>query len=82
LGAVVPIYSLKGVTQDIRFTPETLADIYLGLVRRWDDVEIRRSNKGIDLPDTEINVIHRSDGSGTTWVWSNFLAKFSPPWPT
>jgi phosphate ABC transporter phosphate-binding protein len=80
LGAVVPIYNLHGVTQDLRFTSETLADIYLGRIHRWNDPEIRRSNKGLDLPDAEITVIHRSDGSGTTWVWSDFLSKVSRDW--
>ena len=80
LGGVVPIYNVKGVAQDLRFTPEALADIYLGKVKRWDDPEIRRSNKGVNLPDDEIVVIHRSDGSGTTWVWSDFLSKISPAW--
>jgi phosphate transport system substrate-binding protein len=82
LGAVVPIYNLKGVTQDLRFTGETLANIYLGRIRRWNDPEIRRSNRGIDLPDAEINVVHRSDGSGTAWIWSDFLSKVSPEWST
>ena len=80
LGAVVPIYNLAGVTHDLRFSPETLADIYLGRVRRWNDPEILRSNKGITLPDAPITVVHRSDGSGTTWVWSDFLSKNSPAW--
>jgi phosphate ABC transporter phosphate-binding protein len=80
LGAVVPIYNLKGITRDLRFTPGVLADIYLGRVRRWNDPEILRSNKGVNLPDAEITVVHRSDGSGTTWVWSEFLSKISPDW--
>jgi phosphate transport system substrate-binding protein len=80
LGAVVPIYNLKGITKDLRFTPEVLVDIYLGKVRRWNDPEILRSNKGVNLPDAEITVIHRSDGSGTTWVWSEFLSKVSSDW--
>jgi phosphate ABC transporter phosphate-binding protein len=80
LGAVVPIYNVKGVAQDLRFTPEALAEIYLGRVRRWNDPEIRRSNKGVNLPDGEIVVIHRSDGSGTTWVWSDYLSKVSSTW--
>jgi phosphate ABC transporter phosphate-binding protein len=80
LGAVVPIYNLKGVSRDLRFTPETLAGIYMGRIKRWNDEEIRRTNKGADLPDAEIAVIHRSDGSGTTWVWSNFLSQVSPAW--
>jgi len=80
LGGVVPIYNLKGVTQDLRFAPQTLADIYLGRVKRWNDAEIRQDNKGVNLPDAEIEVVHRSDGSGTSWVWSDFLSKVSPAW--
>lgn len=80
LGAVVPIYNLEGVTKDIRFTPEMLADIYLGRVQRWNDPEIRRYNGGVDLPDAPIAVVHRSDGSGTSWVWSDYLSKVSPAW--
>lgn len=80
LGGVVPIYNLPGVTQDFRFTPEVLADIYLGRITRWSDPEIRRLNHGIDLPDVPIIVVHRSDGSGTSWVWSNFLSKSSSAW--
>jgi phosphate transport system substrate-binding protein len=80
LGAVVPIYNIKGVSRDLRFTPEALADIYLGRVRRWNDPEIGRINRGVDLPDVPIAVVHRSDGSGTTWVWSDFLSKVSPAW--
>lgn len=80
LGAVVPIYNLKGVTEDLHLTPEALADIYLGKVRRWNDPEIRQSNKDVDLPDAEIAVVHRADGSGTTWVWSDFLSRVSPAW--
>ena len=68
------------MAQDLRFTPETLADIYLGRVRRWNDPEIRNTNKGVKLPDAEIAVVHRSDGSGTSWVWSDFLSKVSPAW--
>ena len=80
LGGVVPIYNVPGVTQDLRFTPQALADIYLGRVRRWNDPEIRRFNRGVDLPDAPIAVVHRSDGSGTSWVWSDFLSKVSPAW--
>lgn len=80
LGAVVPIYHLDGITQDLRFTPEALADIYLGKVRRWNDPEIQRSNRGVPLPAAAIAVVHRSDGSGTAWVWSDFLSRVSPAW--
>jgi phosphate transport system substrate-binding protein len=79
-GAVVPIYNLNGVTRDLRFTPQALAGIFLGQVRDWDDEALKRWNRGIDLPHTPITVIHRSDGSGTTWVWSDFLTKTSPGW--
>ena len=65
LGAVVPIYHLDGITQDLRFTPEALAEICLGKIRRWNDPEIQRSSRGIALPDAAIAVVHRSDGSGT-----------------
>lgn len=80
LGAVVPVYNLNGSIQDLHFTPEALVGIYLGRIRRWDDPEIRRSNRGADLPAAEIHVVHRSDGSGTTWVWSDYLSKVSPEW--
>ncbi|HTW45207.1 MAG TPA: phosphate ABC transporter substrate-binding protein PstS [Acidobacteriaceae bacterium] len=80
LGGVVPIYNLQGVTQDLRFTPEVLAGIYLGRIKRWDDPEIRRYNQGVDLPDANIIVVHRADGSGTSWHWSDFLSKTSPAW--
>ena len=82
IGAVVPIYNLPGVGRNLRFTPETLADIYLGRVRKWNDPEIRKSNRDVSLPDAEITVLHRSDGSGTTWVWSDFLSKISKNWST
>jgi len=80
MGAVVAIYNLQGEVRDLHFTPQALADIYLGKVKRWNDPEIRRSNSGMDLPDAEIAVVHRSEGSGTTWVWSNYLSKVSPEW--
>ncbi len=80
LGAVVPIYNLPDVTQDLRLTPEVLAGIYLGTIKNWNDPEIRRWNKGVNLPDSEIKVVHRSDGSGTTYTFSEFLSKISPQW--
>lgn len=80
MGAVVAIYHLEGTTEDLHLTPETLADIFTGKVTRWDDPEIRQSNKGIALPSAGIHVFHRQDGSGTTWVWSDFLAKVNPAW--
>ncbi len=80
LGAVVPIYNLPGIVRPLNFTPETLAEIYLGKIKRWSDSKIRASNRGVSLPDTDIVVVHRSDGSGTTFVWSDFLSKVSPEW--
>lgn len=80
LGAVVPVYHLDGSVQDLHFTSEALAEIYLGRVRRWNDAAIRRSNPGVHLPDADIVVIHRSDGSGTTWWWSDYLSKVSRDW--
>jgi phosphate ABC transporter phosphate-binding protein len=80
LGAVVPIYNLNGVARVLHFSPEILADIYLGRAQKWNDEAIRRLNKGASLPDAAIKVIHRSDGSGTTWIWSDFLSKTSPSW--
>ena len=69
-----------GITENLKFSPEALADIYLGKITMWNDPRIASSNKGIDLPDTKIQVIHRSDGSGTTYVWSDFLSKVNPEW--
>jgi len=80
LGAVVPIYNLAEVGRPLNFTPETLAEIYLGKIKRWNDPRIRAVNRGVSLPDSEIVVVHRTDGSGTTFVWSDFLSKVSPEW--
>jgi phosphate ABC transporter phosphate-binding protein len=80
IGAVVPIYHLPQVGQDLRFTPEVLAGIYLGKVRKWNDPAIRTINRSITLPDAEIVVVHRVDGSGTTFTWTDFLSKTSPEW--
>jgi len=82
LGAVVPIYNVSGLTEDLRFTPEVLAGIYLGRIRKWNDPEIRKWNRGADLPDQEIVVVHRADGSGTTYTLTDFLTKTSPEWKT
>lgn len=80
LGAVVPIYNVASLARPLNFTPEVLAEIYLGKIKRWNDAKIRVANRGVNLPDKEIVVVHRSDGSGTTFVWSDFFSKVSPEW--
>jgi len=80
LGADVAAYNIPGVTQEINFTPEALAGIYLGKIKKWNDPELKKANPGVNLPDADIVVIHRSDGSGTTYVWVDYLAKVSPEW--
>ncbi len=80
LGAIVPAYNVPGVTQEINFTPEALAGIFLGKITKWSDPELAKSNAGVNLPDKNIVVIHRSDGSGTTYVWVDYLSKISPEW--
>jgi phosphate ABC transporter phosphate-binding protein len=80
LGAVVVIYNIKGLPQTLNFTPETLSGIFLGKIKKWSDPQIRESNRGASLPDAKINVVHRSDGSGTTFVLSDYLSKASPEW--
>jgi phosphate transport system substrate-binding protein len=82
LGAVVVIYNVKGLRQTLNFTPEILSGIYFGKITKWNDPEIRKSNRGAALPDAPIAVVHRSDGSGTTFVWADYLSKISPQWKT
>lgn len=78
LGAVVPVYNLSEVTHELKFTGPLLADIILGKVRKWNDPAIAKVNAGVNLPATDIAVVHRSEGSGTTFVWADYLAKVSP----
>ena len=80
LGAVVPAYNIPGVTQEINFTPEALAGIFLGKITKWNDPELKKANETLNLPDKNIVVVHRSDGSGTTYVWVDYLSKISPEW--
>ena len=80
LGAVVPAYNVPGVTQEIDFTPEALAGIFLGKITKWYDPVLKNANAEVNLPDKNIVVIHRSDGSGTTYVWVDYLSKVSPEW--
>jgi phosphate transport system substrate-binding protein len=80
LGGVVPIHNIPGVSVDLNFTGAALADIYLGKVTKWNDPEIAKANPGVNLPANDIVVCHRSDGSGTSFVWTDFLSKISPEW--
>jgi phosphate ABC transporter phosphate-binding protein len=80
LGGVVPAYNLAGVGRDLQFTPEVLAAIYLGKITRWNDAKLRALNRGVSLPDAPIVVLHRSDGSGTSFAWTEFLSKTSVEW--
>jgi len=80
LGAVVPAYNIPGVTGEIKFTPEALAGIFLGKISKWNDQAITSVNPGVNLPDKAIIVVHRSDGSGTTFIWTDYLSKVSPEW--
>jgi len=80
LGGVVPIYNVGGLQKDLNLTGEVLAGIYLGKIKKWNDAAIRAVNRGAALPDAEIVVVHRSDGSGSTFVWTEYLSKVSPEW--
>jgi phosphate transport system substrate-binding protein len=80
LGAVVPIYNIPGVDAELNFTGSVLADIFLGKITRWNDGPIAKLNPGVKLPDSDIVVVHRSDGSGTTYIWVDYLAKVSAEW--
>src|SRR5688572_25353073 len=80
LGGVVPTYNLPGLSGAIRFTPEILADIFLGKLTKWNDPRLAAQNPGITLPNVDILVVHRSDGSGTTYVWVDYLTKVSSEW--
>ena len=80
LGGVVPAYNLPGVSAELRFSGPLLADIFLGKVTKWNDPAVARENAGAKLPATDITVVHRSDGSGTTYIWVDYLSKVSPEW--
>lgn len=79
LGAVAPIFNVNGVS-NLRFSGTTLANIFLGKITNWNDSAIARDNPGVKLPDQKIIVVHRSDGSGTSFIWTDFLSKVSPEW--
>ncbi len=80
LGAAVPTYNIPGVDQELNFTPEALAAIFLGKTTKWNDPEIAKANPGAPLPGNDVVVIHRSDGSGTTYIWTDYLSKVSEEW--
>jgi phosphate transport system substrate-binding protein len=80
LGAVVPAYNVPGVTGSIQFTPQVLAGIFLGKISNWSDPAIAKANPGIKFPSLPIVVVHRSDGSGTTYIFTDYLSKISPEW--
>src|ERR1700720_1596925 len=82
LGAAVPTYNIPGVTAEVKFTPEALAGIFLGKVTKWNDPAIASANPGVKLPAEDIVVVHRSDGSGTTYIWTDYLSKVSDEWRT
>jgi phosphate transport system substrate-binding protein len=82
LGAVVPTYNVPGVSGDLNLTQHALAGIYLGTITTWNNPEIAKANPGVKLPGDDIVVIHRSDGSGTSFIWTDFLSKASPDWKT
>jgi phosphate transport system substrate-binding protein len=80
IGAIVPIVNLPGVTGEIHFTPEALAGIYLGKIKKWNDPILRQANRGLRLPDLNIVVVHRADGSGTSYAWTDYLSQTSAEW--
>jgi phosphate transport system substrate-binding protein len=82
LGADVPVYNIPGVTAALKFSGPLLADIYLGKIAKWNDPQITKLNAGVNLPSTDITVVHRSDASGTTYIWVDYLSKVSPEWKT
>jgi phosphate transport system substrate-binding protein len=82
LGAAIPAYNVAGVQGDLNFTPEALSGIFLGTVTKWNDPAIASANPGVKLPGDDIVVVHRSDGSGTSYIWTDYLSKVSPAWQT
>jgi phosphate transport system substrate-binding protein len=82
LGGVVPAYNLEKIDKPLRFSGKVLGDIYLGKITRWNDAAIKEINPGVELPDLKITVIHRADGSGSTFIWTDYLSKVSPAFKT
>src|SRR5207249_3298959 len=82
LGADVPSYNIPGVSAELNFTPEAISGIFLGKITKWNDPAIAGANKGVSLPANDIVVVHRSEGSGTTYIWTDYLSKVSDEWKT
>ncbi len=82
LGAVIPIYNIPGVNTELNFTQDALAGIFLGKITKWNDPYIQQANPKVKLPASNILVVHRSDGSGTSFIWTDYLSKVSPEWKT
>jgi phosphate transport system substrate-binding protein len=80
LGAAVPAYNIPGVKGEVKFTPEALAGIFLGRITKWNDKAITSANPGVNFPDRDIVVVYRTEGSGTTFIWTDYLSKVSPDW--
>jgi phosphate transport system substrate-binding protein len=80
LGAVVPVYNIPGVSKDLNFTGDEIADIYLGKITMWNDPRLVKDNPGANLPNNQILPVYRSDGSGTTYIFTDYLSKVSPDW--
>ena len=80
LGAAIPSYNVPGVQGDLNFTPEVLSGVFLGKITKWNDPAIVSANPGVKLPGDDIVVVHRSDGSGTSYIWTDYLSKVSPEW--
>ncbi len=80
LGAVVPIYHINGVNAELKFSPDVLADIYLGKITSWNDPRLAKDNPGVSLPNETINVVHRAESSGTTYIFTDYLSKVSKDW--
>lgn len=80
LGAVVPTYNIPGVSTELKFTPDVLADVFLGNIKKWSDPRLAKANPGVKFPDSDIVVVHRSDGSGTTYIFTDYLSKVSSAW--
>src|ERR1051326_3286913 len=80
LGADVRTYNVTGVTGGLKVTPDVLADLFLGKITKWNDPRLAKANPGVKFPDEDIVIVHRSDGSGTTYIWTDYLSKVSPEW--